>query len=268
MAWYATWLADVLRAAGLQVVDHAGWQGRSATNRDGSRAGGLLRPDPAVVLHHDASPPGDSPGVVAYMLRQADTPGGSWAQCWVSRAGVWHVLAAGIAWHAGPVLPGMPGNGTSLGVETDHTEGEAWPPAQVDALRRGSAAILARSGRSASALHMHKTLCDPPGRKTDPAGLDLATERAAVAALMAPTQEDDIMATIEDLRAVLREEVMDARISRDGMPGDTSLRQTLASLDVNLSRVLASTDPRAIAAAIPDDIAADVLAALADRLKP
>lgn len=74
----------------------------------------------------------------------------------------------------------------SLGVETDHTTGEAWPPALLDSLRRGTAAILVHIGKGADAVHFHSTICDPPGRKIDPAGLGLSVERARVAAIIAP----------------------------------------------------------------------------------
>lgn len=211
----AVWLADVLRSAGLKVVEHNGWQGRGAAFPD-------LR---AVVWHHDASPAGDSPGVPAYMLRQM-AQGKAAAQVWVDRRGTWHVLAAGVAFHAGKVRAGMPGNYQSLGVETDHTIGEAWPAAQLNCLRKGTAAILARLGKDATGLHMHKSICDPPGRKTDPDGLDLHTERGRVAVLMAnaapkptpapqppapvnpqPLSEEDIVASIDEVRAVVRDEI-------------------------------------------------------------
>lgn len=170
----ATWLADDLRAAGLTVKESSGWQSRG-------RPFGDLR---AVVWHHDASPPGDSPGVPAYMLREM-AAGRAGAQLWVDRRGTWYVLASGVAFHAGKVLPGMPGNSQSLGVETDHTTGEAWPEPQLVSLRRGTAVILRRLGRDATALHMHKTICAPPGRKVDPDGLSLPHERGRVAVLMA-----------------------------------------------------------------------------------
>lgn len=166
---WATWLADVLRAAGVDVVEHDGWQ---------IRGHGGFPNLTHVTWHHDASPAGDSPGVCAYMLSNWDHAA---AQLWVSRQGVWHVLAAGVAYHAGRVLPGKPGNRQSLGVETDHGTGEDWPDCQLNSLRLGTHAILARLGTDAArGLEFHKTVCDPPGRKTDPDGLDLAEERARV----------------------------------------------------------------------------------------
>jgi len=78
----------------------------------------------------------------------------------------------------------MPNNSTSFGIETDHTVGEAWPTAQLASLRKGTAAILRRQKLSESALHFHKTICDPIGRKVDPAGLELLEERRRVHALL------------------------------------------------------------------------------------
>lgn len=181
MGTYLTWLADELRTAGLVVVEHDGWRVRGAAGRTYPN-GGFTTPAPAVIWHHDASAPGDSPGVPAAMLARWDTAA---AQLWVSRAGVWHILAAGVAWQTGAVLPGMPNNWTSIGVETDHTTGEDWPDALLDSLRLGTAVILRRLGRHPSTgLHFHKSICSPVGRKVDPDRLDLATERGRVATLM------------------------------------------------------------------------------------
>lgn len=171
-----TWVPDVLRAAGLTVVEHDGWRerGLSTASRFEPRA---------VVWHHDASAVGDSPGVPASMIARYSTAA---AQLWVDRYGRWHIIASGRAPHAGVVLPGKPDNYDSIGVETDHTTGEAWPPALLDSLRRGTAAILDHLNvKPASGLEFHKSICSPPGRKIDPAGLDLGDERGRVAALIA-----------------------------------------------------------------------------------
>ena len=171
-----TWAPDVLRAAGLTVVEHDGWRNRGlSTSR-------RFEPS-AVVWHHDASAPGDSPGVPAFMIGRFETAA---AQLWVDRAGRWHIIASGRAPHAGEVLAGMPDNETSIGVETDHTTGEAWPAALLESLRTGTAALLRHMGKDARGLHFHKTICSPPGRKVDPAGLDLDRERERVTARLAP----------------------------------------------------------------------------------
>lgn len=182
---WLTSLADDLRAAGVKVVEEPGWKTRGHSP---SKYGF----DPRfVVWHHDASAKGESPGVVRLLVngdgRGLEAP---YAGAWVAMDGTWHLIAAGHAYHAGAGGPyaGVPRdamNGNSFGIETDHTTGEAWPPAQIDSLRKGTAAILKRlDAKPDPGLLFHKTWA--PGRKTDPDGLDLAHERAAVAAFMAP----------------------------------------------------------------------------------
>lgn len=176
-----TWLADVLWDAGLEVVTHDGWKTRGLPGQSFEPRG--------VVIHHDASKPGPSPGVPAYMLGRFATGA---AQLWVSTDGVWHVLAAGRAPHAGVVKPGALSNYTALGIETDHTVGEAWPPSQLRSLRVGVAAILVRLEVPArTGLTFHRTVAFPPGRKIDPAGLRLKRERRIVQAIMAPPAPPD-----------------------------------------------------------------------------
>ena len=164
-----TWLPAVLRAAGLTVVEHAGWEKRGLS-------GGTFTPK-SVVWHHDASPKGDSPGVPAYMIRNFEKAA---AQLWVDRQGHWHIIASGRAPHAGLTKLGKPGNKNSIGIETDHTTGEVWSEPLLVSLRKGTAAIFKHMKVNENALEFHKTICFPSGRKNDPAGLDLAKERARV----------------------------------------------------------------------------------------
>jgi hypothetical protein len=178
----ARWLADVLRPAlqpfGYGVVELDGWQ---------ELGNGLLTPK-AVTWHHDGSPPGASPNVPEYIRGQVKL-GKPGANAWVGLSGWWYLIAARMTFHAGDVLPGKPGNPTSIGVETDHTTGEPWSGVQLlDSLRRGTAAILRHlEVGPAGGLEFHKTVCKPAGRKLDPDGLELAEEQAAVAALMHPS---------------------------------------------------------------------------------
>lgn len=166
-----TWgLATALRSAGLTVVETAGWAARTH---------GDLPGNPTVVWHHDASPSGDSPGALTWMVNNWDNAS---AQIWVDRSGKVHLVGSGVAWHAGRVLPGMSGfdNYHSVGIETDHTVGEAWPAAQLTALRLTTAVILDRGGRSRGDFQFHRLIASPVGRKVDPAGLELAAERVSV----------------------------------------------------------------------------------------
>lgn len=185
----ATWLAEVLREAGVPVVEMPGWR---------DLGNGTLTPQ-AVVWHHDGSPPGASPNVPEYIRSQVKL-GKPGANIWVGLSGTWYLIAARLTFHAGTVLAGKPNNSTSIGIETDHTTGEPWSGVQLlDSLRRGTAAILRHLDVGpAGGLEFHKTVCSPVGRKRDPDGLDLHAEQAAVAAFMQPD-----IAPLDDETAVL-----------------------------------------------------------------
>lgn len=167
---------DYLRAAGIQVQEHNNWRN--------NRPLGNLSDRPKIVWHHDASPVGPSPGALDWIINAYNRQDAS-AQIWVGYDGIWHFVGSGIAWHTGAVLPGMPDNYSAVGIETDETTGETWSSALLDSLRRGTAAIMAAEGMDPdSYLHFHKTICKPPGRKSDPEGLDLGSERRTVRAYM------------------------------------------------------------------------------------
>jgi hypothetical protein len=180
------WLPGVLSAAGLDVVPVEGWQNRGHTNQ------GDFRPR-AVMIHHDASRPGDSPGALDWLISGFRTPGDDNydAQIWVDRDGVWHVIAAGYSQHAGAgigwgVIPAGLGNNFSFGVETDHTTGEAWPAVQIEAVEIGTAAICkARGWDPDNAATGHKEYAR--GRKTDPDGIEMNGFRARVRGRMEGT---------------------------------------------------------------------------------
>lgn len=165
-------LPDVLRRAGRTVHLIEGWE-RRTTASPGFHPG-------ALVWHHDASPVGPSPGVPEFMRRNYGTAG---AQLWVDGRGDWTVISCLKANHAGTVLGGMPGNTLSYGIETDHTTFEAWSPDLLASLRIGSVALLRWLGATANDLHFHRTVCSPPGRKSDPDVLDLRGERGALEAM-------------------------------------------------------------------------------------
>lgn len=183
---WLTDLVDVLSKAGVPAIGmkytRGPYSGKSwkqvGFNGQGYRE---LR---GVMLHHDASPPGDSPSALDWCMYMDIAPA---AAIWVDRSGKFWCYAAGMSNHAGlgshPLAPDNTGNFYFLGIETDHTEGEEWPLLQLENLRKGVAAILAAYELDPfKALTFHRTYA--PTRKTDPAGLDLATEQKAVAKLM------------------------------------------------------------------------------------
>ena len=189
------WLKDlvkVLRAAGVDAEGltykygryagkswkQVGWNGLGLTELRG------------IMWHHDASPANQpSPGALTWCMYSELAP---CASIWVDMEGKWHVYAAGLANHAGvgssALAPNSTGNQFYLGIETDHTDGEKWPKAQVDSLRKGTAALMKHYGLDPKvALEFHKTYA--PGRKSDPDGLNLRQERRRVARLLNTDQK-------------------------------------------------------------------------------
>ena len=219
---WLTDLADVLRAAGISVIEETYVQGRYkglSWKKVGFGGRGLV--DFRFILwHHDSSPMGDSPGALSWMKYYANDGAGTdltpAAACWVCtgcngahQSGTWHIYAAGLSNRAGRGCGGwgvgQSMNNYSLGIETDHTEGEPWKgpkkETQLASLRAGTAAIFKSYELDPTpALLFHRTWTDggvdgvplaawawqggTRGRKTDPSGLDLAEERRIVAALM------------------------------------------------------------------------------------
>ncbi|MET7395629.1 N-acetylmuramoyl-L-alanine amidase [Dactylosporangium sp. NPDC005572] len=199
-----TWLADVLRAAGVDVVEVAGWKTR------GSDTYGPIR---GVIYHGTADKANSGPadarddaGAIAVIRDGRPGLSGPIAAAYVNREGVWHIIAAGrcntvkTGW-AGP-LKGV-GNTNVLGVEAENDDrGEPWPPEQLASLRLGFAAILRQLGLPAAKLAGHKE--HQPGEKVDPNGIDMDQFRREVAAALAgqpkqatgkpAVQEDDVSA--------------------------------------------------------------------------
>lgn len=178
---WATWLADVLRAAGCEVVEYPGWKTRGRP-----RSSGPFTPL-GVIWHHDASAKGASPFMAEFIAERGRPPEvpAPLAQCWVALDGTWWVLAAGRANHAGTgtgwgAVGRDFGNTKTIGVETDNTSGEPTPKAMYDALVTGTAAILRHLDRQADdSLMGHKEYA--PGRKIDPDDVDMNRARHDVA---------------------------------------------------------------------------------------
>lgn len=171
------WLADVLRAAGLPVREIAGWKARGHGEFSAS---GVL----GVICHHTA---GSSTG--AYPSESVVVNGrpglaGPLANLGLDRNGVWIIVAAGQAWHAGtgsaPWCPTDQGNNHCLGVEAESVgTRDDWTDAQRGSYPRGVAALLSHLGLPASRAIGHKEWA--PTRKVDPAFWDLNAFRADVA---------------------------------------------------------------------------------------
>jgi hypothetical protein len=113
---------------------------------------------------------------------------GPLAQLCLGRDGTFFVVAAGRANHAGEgSWRGITtGNSSFVGIEAENTgaQGDPWPAVQIDAYRRGVAALLKRIDAGAEMCCGHKEFALPAGRKKDPT-FDMDDFRKHVAAIIA-----------------------------------------------------------------------------------
>jgi len=179
MAFSLSWLADVLKDAGLKVapVDDK-WKTRGL---------GDMGKVVGVLCHHTAGPKnGNMPSLKTIINGRPDLPG-PLSQLGLGRDGTYYVIAAGRALHAGAgVWQGVTtGNSSFIGIEAENTglPNDPWPAVQVEAYQRGVAAILKHIGKGAEFCAGHKEYAKPKGRKTDPS-FDMVAFRAAVKAIL------------------------------------------------------------------------------------
>lgn len=224
------WLADVLRAEGLTVVEHAGWKTRVIPGSWSPKYG---------VVHATAAPRSQSDARQVEIVRdgRSDLDGPIAVAC-VDRDARWHVLGAGrcnttLVGTAGP-YKGL-GNSGAVGVEAcNDNAGEPWPRAQYESYYRGWAAIARRLGWTAHNLVGHKE--HTPNRKTDPT-FNMDQFRANVARVLAG--EDDDMLQGED-KEFIQTAVHGTQIFRTGATIGDVLRDlrgvpaALAKVEANL----------------------------------
>jgi len=185
MAFALTWLAKVLLDAGLKVAEQSDWKNQGR---------GEMGPVKGVICHHTAGPlKGNMPSLGTVVNGRPDLPG-PLAQLCLARDGTYIVVAAGRCNHAGAGnWQGFTsGNMNFIGIEaenTGHKDGplkDPWPAVQLDAYRRGVAAILKKIGANPVMCCGHKEYALPVGRKDDPT-FDMNDFRMQVAAIMAGT---------------------------------------------------------------------------------
>jgi len=185
MPFSLTWLPQVLKDKGLKVALVPGWESRGSKNRD---VGNIV----GVICHHTATPDPlrkrlNMPTLTTLIQGRSDMPG-PLAQLGLGRDGTYYVVAAGLCNHAGPgAWKGVTtGNSSFIGIEGENTglpDDTPWPAVQMDAYRRGVAAILAHVGKGADFCAGHKEWALPAGRKTDPS-LDMIAFRSGVVAIL------------------------------------------------------------------------------------
>ena len=162
---YLTDLGDVLRRAGLDVIELDGWQTRARGS------GGYDSGRPSVVMvHHTASPASSSgEGDALYSaLYDEDAP---LSNLCLDRDGIWWILATGATNTngAGGPLAGVPEdsmNSHAIGVEANGGYGDAWPAVQTNSYVAGVAALCQAYGIGEVFAHFEWA----PSRKIDPAG--------------------------------------------------------------------------------------------------
>ena len=293
----ATWLAEVLRAAGLRVVEVDGWRTR-----------GSAEFNPIGMTWHATagSRSATAQGEVGVIIRGSTSAPPPIAQLMIWRDGTIYLCAAGRCNHnktgwAGPNR-GL-GNTALLGIEmANDNRGEPWPAAQLDAARRATAAIMLKIGadpmkRLAGHYEHQPYVGRPAGEtstKSDPAGVDMPAERRRVAALM----EGDKMPSAEDIAKAVWEYDADKATTGTQTAGGLLLTETrrsdattnkqlpamalavaqlaaqvreLTGKDVVdegviVAGVLAGLDPEAIAAAVAAALPADQAQRVADEL--
>jgi hypothetical protein len=172
------WLADVLRAAKLTVVETPGWQ---------SRGHGDVRDILGVMCHHTCGPlHGDIADLHVLIEGRSDLPG-PLCELGLARSGTFHVVCAGKPWHAGKgIWRGVTdGNAHFIGIEAENTglSNDPWPEVQMEAYQRGVAALLQHVGAQPNMCCGHKEYALPHGRKNDP-DFDMNDFREKVGAFM------------------------------------------------------------------------------------
>lgn len=182
MAHSLTWLPEVLKKAGLKVSLVPGWETRGRGD-----VGQIF----GVLCHHTAGPRiGNMPSLNTLIKGRGGSKPlpGPLAQLGLGRDGTYFVIAAGRAIHAGKgKWQGVVnGNTNFIGIEAENTglpSDFPWPEVQMDAYRRGVAAILTRIGKAADFCAGHKEYAKPDGRKPDP-DFDMKAFRTGVIAIL------------------------------------------------------------------------------------
>lgn len=173
------WLADVLRAEGLDVVEFAGWR---------DRGHGDFKDIRGVMAHHTGS---DTASAASIAYGRPDLAG-PLSQLHIARSGTVTVVAAGVAWHAGvgmyPWLPANMGNWHTIGIECANSgtnpsapHRRNWPDAQYFALVVSCAAICRRLGQPAARTIGHKEYAGRAQGKWDPGAIDMDRLRSDIA---------------------------------------------------------------------------------------
>ena len=166
-------LADVLRAAGLDVEEIPGWKTRGHT------ALGPMEEPTGILVHHTAtrrSATSDYPSRQVILNGWPALPG-PLAQLGIGYSGKVYVFAAGVCYHAGPTKDARYRNVRCIGIEAEHPgDSSPWPKAQYDAYVKVVAALQKAYPKTAGHVQGHK---EQTAGKIDPT-FNMNTFRADV----------------------------------------------------------------------------------------
>ena len=192
MAFSLTWLPQVLQNAGLKVAVVDGWENRGR---------GDIGTIKGVVCHHTAGPKqGNMPSLRIVTNGRPDLRG-PLSQLCLGRDGTYYVVAAGRANHAGRgEYQGITsGNSHFIGIEAENTGKNndfPWPDVQMDAYRRGVAAILKKIGADPIMCCGHKEYSS--SGKPDPL-FDMHIFRSEVKSIMNGTTPAPQLIPIQEI---------------------------------------------------------------------
>jgi len=174
------WLADVLRAEGVNPVEYPGWR---------KRGHGAFKDIRGVMVHHTGS---DTASAASIANGRPDLPG-PLSQLHIARDGTVTVVAVGVAWHAGvgmyPWLPTNMGNWHMIGIECANSgtsptapHRRNWPDAQYEALVACCAAINRRLAQNSGRTIGHKEYAGRAQGKWDPGAISMDVLRRDIQA--------------------------------------------------------------------------------------
>jgi hypothetical protein len=216
-----TGLADVLRDAGLEVVETDGWK---------KRGHGEMTNVHGVTCHHNAGgrTTNAKAGLNTIINGRSDLPG-PLAHIYLARNGVVYIVAAGLCYHAGVSRDNDYTNGHRIGIEAQAAGdgwSEDWPDVQMGAYALVCKALADHYDFSISQVKGHKETCAPVGRKSDP-NFNMDDFRDSV-------READVLTSTDKkwLEAKIRDVVLDVLKNEDIVPNLNQDKQNLGNMSV------------------------------------
>lgn len=221
------WMVDALRSAGLRVVEEPGWR---------QRGHGDFLDLRGVLCHHTA---GGGPNDYIVVRDGRQGLPGPLAQLVLERDGTYRAIAVGVCWHAGRgSWPGWPTDNANfhvIGIEAVNTGtgSQPWPTVQLDAYKRGAAALLEGMRRGSGDCVAHREYSSEG--KIDPWGIDMNAFRRDVQKIIDGASQEAADMTPEQAKqlAAVHKELTQKYPSRSKYRKDDKPVDTLAGLVIN-----------------------------------